>query len=388
MFYAVLKKELRNIIRDKKSLISFFLIPIVMYIYMFNMEGVINKMADGASKDSSNFKFKIVVQKNEESHDLIQEIVTMDKNMKVVIGDAVVINEDYDLVLEFPKGFSKDMALGGQIEINAYRKTTDLIDENYARIEKLIQDYEMEIVSNTLSSKDIDMKILDSYSSKKVNVSEVTEEQVGFFYILPMCILLFPLSIGMQVVTEICVTEKERGTLEALLLTKAKRDSVIGAKYTALLVIVLAEILISLGAFIIVSKVASTELININTLTTTNIIIMILMIILTYIGISLVQFMIGLYAKNFKEAQAYMTIVFFLIIILNYLFIFIDIKNLSYIFFNIPIINSIAILNEILLGILNMEHLIIVGAWLIIYIVVLVFIAVRVVFKETVLLRR
>ena len=388
MFYAVLKKELRNFIRDKKSLISFFLIPIVMYIYMFNMEGVINKMADGASKNSSNFKFKIVVQKNEESHDLIQEIVTMDKNMKVVIGDAVVINEDYDLVLEFPKGFSKDMALGGQIEINAYRKTTDLIDENYARIEKLIQDYEMEIVSNTLSSKDIDMKILDSYSSKKVNVSEVTEEQVGFFYILPMCILLFPLSIGMQVVTEICVTEKERGTLEALLLTKAKRNSVIGAKYTALLVIVLAEILISLGAFIIASKVASTELININTLTTTNIIIMILMIILTYIGISLVQFMIGLYAKNFKEAQAYMTIVFFLIIILNYLFIFIDIKNLSYIFLNIPIINSIAILNEILLGILNMEHLIIVGAWLIIYIVVLVFIAVRVVFKETVLLRR
>jgi sodium transport system permease protein len=312
----------------------------------------------------------------------------MDKNMKVVIGNAVVINEDYDLVLEFPKGFAKDMELGGQIEINAYRKTTDLIDENYAKIEKLIQEYEMKLVSNTLSSKDLDMKILDSYSSKKVNVSGVTEEQVGFFYMLPMTILLFPLSIGMQVVTEICVTEKERGTLEALLLTKAKRNTVVGAKYTALLVIVLAEILISLGAFIIVSKVTSTELININTLTTINIIIMILMIILTYIGISLVQFMIGLYAKNFKEAQAYMTIVFFFIIIFNYLFIFIDIKNLSYIFLNIPIINSIAILNEILLGILNMEHLIIVGVWLIIYIVVLVFIAVRVVFKETVLLRR
>ncbi|MGK0467414.1 ABC transporter permease [Clostridium sp.] len=388
MFYAVLKKELRNFIRDKKSLISFFLIPILMYIYMFNMEGVINKMADGASKDSSNFKLKIVVQKDEKSQDLIQKIVTMDKNMKVVIGEAVVINEDYDLVLEFPKGFSNDMEIGRQIEINAYRKTTDLIDENYTRIEKLIQDYEMELVSNTLSSKDIDMKILDSYSSKKVNVSEVTEEQMGFFYILPMCILLFPLSIGMQVVTEICVTEKERGTLEALLLTKAKRKTVIGAKYAALLVIVLAEILISLGAFIIVSKVSSTELININTLTTINIIIMIFMIILTYIGISLVQFMIGLYAKNFKEAQAYMTIVFFFIIILNYLFIFIDIKNLSYIFLNIPIINSIAILNEILLGILNMEHLIIVGAWLIMYIVVLAFIAVRVVFKETMLLRR
>lgn len=388
MFYAVLKKELRNFIRDKKSLISFFLIPIVMYIYMFNMQGVIDKMAGGASKDSSKYKFKIVVQKDEESQALIQKIKTMDKNMKVVIEDTKSINEKFDLVLEFPKGFSKALESGKLVEINTYRKTTDLIDENYDKIEKIIKDYEKELVKNTLKSKNIDIKVLDSYSTQKVNVSKVTEEQAGFFYVLPMCILLFPLSIGMQVVIEICVTEKERGTLEALLLTKAKRSTVIAAKYTALLAIVLAEILVSIGAFIITSKVVKTELINISMLSAANISIMILMIVLTYIGISLIQFMIGLYAKNFKEAQAYMTVVLFLVIILNYLFFFIDIKNLSYVFLNIPIINSIAILNEILLGILNMKHLVIVGAWLIVYIVVLAIIAVKVIFKESVLLRR
>ena len=388
MFYAVLKKELRNFIRDKKSLISFFLIPIIMYIYMFNIEGAVNKMAEGASKDSSKFKFKIVVQKDEESQKLIQQIKTMDKNMKVVIEDTKGINEDFDLVLEFPKGFSRALELGQPIEINTYRKTTDIMDENYNKIEKLIEGYEKQLVKNTLISKGIDIKILDSYSSEKVNVSHITEEQAGFFYVLPMCILLFPLSIGMQVVLEICVSEKERGTLEALLLTKAKRSIVIGAKYTALLVIVLGEILVSIGAFIVTSKVVKTEMININTLNTSNISIMILMIVLTYIGISLIQFMIGLYARNFKEAQAYMTVVLFLVIIVNYLFLFIDIKNLSYVFLNIPIINSIAILNEILLGILNIKHLIIVGAWLIIYMVVLAFISVKFVFKESVLLRR
>ncbi|MGH4123688.1 MAG: ABC transporter permease [Clostridium sp.] len=388
MFYAVLKKELINFIRDKKSLISFFLIPIIMYIYMFNVQGTINKMIDGSSKDSSKFKFKIVVQKDEATQPLIQKIKTMDKNMQIVIEDTKVANEDFDLVLEFPKGFSKALKLGKPIELITYRKTTDIMDENYTKIEKIIQDYESELVASTLISKGIDIKILDSYSAKKVNVSKVTEEQAGFFYVLPMCILLFPLSIGMQVVIEICVTEKERGTLEALMLTKAKRSIVIGAKYTALLLIVLAEILVSLGAFIITSKVVKTDLINISTLNAANITIMLLMIILTYIGISLIQFMIGLYAKNFKEAQAYMTAVLFLVIILNYLFFFIDIKNLSYVFLNIPIVNSIAILNEILLGILNMKHLIIVGAWLIIYIVALAFIAVKVVFVESVLLRR
>ena len=388
MFYAVLKKELINFIRDKKSLISFFLIPIIMYIYMFNMQGAINKMIDGSSKDSSKFKFKIVVQKDEEAQPLIQKIKTMDKNMKIVIEDTKVVKEDFDLVLEFSKGFSKALESGQPIELITYRKTTDIMDENYTKIESVIQDYEKQLVASTLKSKGIDIKILDSYSSKKVNVSKVTEQQAGFFYVLPMCILLFPLSIGMQVVIEICVTEKERGTLEALMLTKAKRSIVIGAKYTALLLIVLAEILVSLGAFIITSKAVKTELINISTLNAANISIMLLMIVLTYIGISLIQFMIGLYAKNFKEAQAYMTAVLFLVIILNYLFFFIDIKNLSYVFLNIPIVNSIAIINEILLGILNMKHLIIVGAWLIIYIVALAFIAVKVVFVESVLLRR
>lgn len=388
MFYAVLKKELRNFIRDKKSLISFFVIPIVMYVYMFNVQGAINKMAEGSSKDSSKFKFKIVVQKDEQSHPLIQKIRSMDKNMKIVVEDTKGIGEDFDLVLEFPKGFSKALESGQTIEINSYRKTTDIMDGNYTKIEKIIEDYEKELVKDTLISKGIEIKILDTYSAEKVNVSEVTEEQAGFFYVLPMCILLFPLSIGMQVVIEICVGEKERGTLEALLLTKAKRSVIIGAKYTALLVIVMGEILVSLAAFLVTSKVVKTELININSLNWVNISIMILMIILTYIGISLIQFMIGLYAKNFKEAQAYMTVVLFLVIILNYLFFFIDIKNLSYMFLNIPIVNSIAILNEILLGILNMKHLIIVGAWLIIYIVALAFVSVKIVFKENVLLRR
>lgn len=388
MFYAVLKKELLNFIRDKKSLISFFLIPIVMYIYMFNIQGAINKMADGSSKDSSEYKFKIVVQKDEQSQPLIQKIKTMDKNMNVVIADTKVANEDFDLVLEFPKGFSKALQLGQPIELITYRKTTDIMDGNYTKIEKIIEDYEKELVASSLISKGIDIKILDSYSTEKVNVSQITEEQAGFFYVIPMCILLFPLSIGMQVVIEICVTEKERGTLEALLLTKARRSVVIGAKYTALLVIVLAEIITSLAAFVITSKAVKTDLINIKTLNAANISIMLLMIILTYIGISLIQFMIGLYAKNFKEAQAYMTVVLFLVIILNYLFFFIDIKNLSYVFLNIPIVNSIAILNEVLLGILNLKHLIIVGAWLIIYIVVLAFIAVKYVFVEHVLLRR
>ncbi|MBU3143311.1 ABC transporter permease [Clostridium sp. CF012] len=383
-----MKKELINFIRDKKSLISFFLIPIIMYIYMFNVQGAINKMIEGSSKDSSKFKFKIVVQKDEEAQPLIQKIKTMDKNMKIVIEDTKVAKEDFDLVLEFPDGFSKALEAGQPIELITYRKTTDIMDENYTKIESIIQDYEKQLVASTLNSKGIDINILDSYSAKKVNVSKVTEEQAGFFYVLPMCILLFPLSIGMQVVIEICVTEKERGTLEALMLTKAKRSIVIGAKYAALLVIVFAEILVSLGAFIITSKAVKTELINISTLNAVNISIMLLMILLTYIGISLIQFMIGLYAKNFKEAQAYMTAVLFLVIILNYLFFFIDIKNLSYVFLNIPIVNSIAIINEILLGILNMKHLIIVGAWLIIYIVALAFIAVKVVFVESVLLRR
>ena len=126
MFYAVLKKELKNFIRDKKSLISFFLIPIIMYIYMFNIQSAINKMADGSSKDSSEYKFKIVVQKDEETHPLIQKIKTMDKNMKVVIADTKVPNEDFDLVLEFPKGFSKSLELGQPIELITYRKTTDI----------------------------------------------------------------------------------------------------------------------------------------------------------------------------------------------------------------------------------------------------------------------
>ncbi len=388
MFYKVLKKEIKNFIRDKKSLISFILMPILMYLYLFNIDGLLGGVLENSSGDLSDFNLKIIVSKEDESYELINHIKNLDKNMKVVIDNRKEPIEEFDLVLEFENEFSKKLSLGQPTNINVYKKSTDMMDKNYEKILDVINDFEKNLVKTTLINKGININILDSYSIEKENVSTISDEQAGFFYVIPMFILLFPLTMGMQVVTELCSTEKERGTLEALLITKAKRTTIIGGKYVALLILILLEIFISLASFLIMSKLFNTDLINITTLSFNNVAIMALIIILTYIGISLIQFIIGLYARNFKEAQGYMTGMMLIILILNYVFIFVDIKNISSIFLHIPILNSITILNEILLGILNINHLLIVSIWLITYILLIGIIAIKTVFKEDVLLRK
>lgn len=390
MFYKILKKELKNFIRDKKGLISFVILPIFMYLYLFNIDGIMGNLLDKPVKDMEGVKIKIIAEKDDWNYPLINEIKSIDKNMEVIVstdtkGDN---NESYNLVLTFEEGFSNKLQSGNTATIEIYKKSMDLVDKNYEKIRDTIQNFEKNLVKDTITNKGVNINILDIYNVKSENISDISEEQAGFFYVIPMFILLFPLTIGMQVVVELCSTEKERGTLEAILTTKAKRGTIIGAKYVALLILVLGEIFISLGAFILVSKGFSTDLINLNSLNGGTISIMIIMIILTYIGISLVQFIIGLYARNFKEAQGYMTGMMLILLILNYVFIFVDIKNVSEIFLHIPILNSITVLNEILLGILNIRHLAIVFIWLILYIVIIGLVAIKTVFKEEVLLRK
>lgn len=58
---------------------------------------------------------KIVVQKDEKPQVSAQKIKNMDKSIKIVIENTKVINEGFDLLLEFPKGFLKALKFGQPI---------------------------------------------------------------------------------------------------------------------------------------------------------------------------------------------------------------------------------------------------------------------------------
>ena len=61
--------------------------------------------------------------------------------------------------------------------------------------------------------------------------------------------------------------------------------------------------------------------------------------------------------------------------ILAFIPMYMDVKNISMLFLNIPIINSICVMKEIMIGIYNTTHILVVLAWHIFYVALALIIA-------------
>ena len=99
------------------------------------------------------------------------------------------------------------------------------------------------------------------------------------------------------------------------------------------------------------------------------------------------QLAISIYARSFKEAQTYTTPLTILAIIPTFLMYMVDIKNIDMIYFHIPIANVMAILKEVTLGVINIQHIMIVFGWSIVYIAISIFVTRHMFNKENVIFR-
>ena len=112
----------------------------------------------------------------------------------------------------------------------------------------------------------------------------------------------------------------------------------------------MVSLLVSFKGFVnsVTEGVGESINLNINIIT---ILFIILFCIFIIIFMSTLQVVISISARSTKEANTYLSGLIIPIMILAFIPIYMDVKNIGIIFFNIPIINSICVMKEIMIGI-------------------------------------
>ena len=118
----------------------------------------------------------------------------------------------------------------------------------------------------------------------------------------------------------------------------------------------------------------------------TLVLIMILPILYTMVFGAL-QLAISIYAKSFKEAQTYLSPITIIAMVLIYMVMMKDPKNIGMLYFNIPLTNGVCLMKEFLAGIYNYTHIAITFGWIIVYIVASISFARYMFSKEEVIFR-
>ncbi|WP_291650235.1 ABC transporter permease [Clostridium sp.] len=390
-FFTVLKKELLDIVRDKKTLVFTLILPILIYPIMFKfMSSAMEKTQSDVQKE-----INIYIDGNKDSS-MAKAITSLDniKLPEIESPTESLKNGDIQLIVKIPENFDENISQGKNDTIEL------LIDEESNKsmiassmVNEIYEGYKKSIVEQRLSDKGIDASILTPFEvSVKSGINADSEDINGgaamLLTMIPTLIVILMVSSTVGMAADLGAGEKERFTFEPLLSTSAKRASLLWGKIAALctvsfiaLMANLTAMVISMQKFMIVGEEVNFKL------TPATILGMLIIGALVLITLSALQISVSIYARSTKEANSYLAAITMPTMILAFLPYMMDAKGINPAFFNIPITNAICLMKEFTVGIFDVKHIALVVGWHIVYIVASIIFAKFMFSKEEVIFR-
>ena len=315
--WTLVKKEILDILRDKKTLVIMVAVPILLYpaiiigmvlvmnFMMQSREGGSYTAAYGNEYRAEALRFQEVYEENQEELDIqltFQEVPEAEKE---------AVKDSYDAWIHF-------MTDGQGVHIEVEYTSTDP-NSSYAEnaLQELADMYCKELLSEKLDEKGLTEDFLYpvTYEAKdSVTVSESAGMSIGgsIGMMLVVTIMLGAFYPAIDVTTG----EKERGTLETLLTLPVTNFQMIMSKYLAvsLFACITAVLsLLSLGGsvlFLLGSALAgaSEEILHMEPAVFIGWIpILLLVVIVTALLVTAFSMCFCVFAKSFKEANNYIT---------------------------------------------------------------------------------
>lgn len=359
----VFKKEIMDMFRDRKTIIMSILIPMIMLPLIYGF------MGKGMSKEIEevNKKLKIAVIKEGESKlsgyldgiDTVEVIEVDDYNKAIDSGKI-------DTAIIIPKDFDETVKSAQEMNIQlVYDPASSKSRMTMDALNGLVKSFSDNIVKMRLKEKDIDISILTPFNVQQTFMKvETNGETAGrgrlmLAMLLPMLLVMYAASSPLGSAVDLAAGEKERGTLEPLLTTKANRTSLLWGKLFAITVMGMITVVASLAGLVIALKqnpvLFGAEAGKLALDTKSLLFIAILTILLTMV-FAAVELAISMYARSFKEAQTYLAPVTIISMLIGFSSYAINVKSLTNTHFFIPVYNVALCLKEIALGRLSMLH--------------------------------
>lgn len=386
----VLKKELKDLFRDKKTLIMGVLIPLLLIPAMFY---VMDKSMSSFMEDAEK-SIKIGIQ--DESNGSFGEFIKTQKNIDIKKSNDFeedVKNGDIDVAIKIPKNFEENLQKEKQSELTLiYDNSSQSSSTAFNFINSYVDAYSKEIVKVRLQQKNIDESLLTPIVVKeKTSVDSGKGEGIVMLSsMLPMFLIIYSVTGPLAAATDLGAGEKERGTLEPLLSTQAGRLSLLWGKFLAITVMgIIASAAFIVGLLIAMNKsktVFGGDISGINFSLESLVIIGIICILITMV-FGAIELAISIYSRSFKEAQTYLSPITIIAFIPAYATFMLDPKNIDLIYFNIPVVNAIALIKEAIAGIFDPMHILLTFGWLLIYIIISILFARYMFNREDVIFR-
>lgn len=404
--WTICRKELRDTIRDRRTLISSIIMPMLLMPVLIVGMG---KLVQFQAKQSEERTVAIAIV-NETAAPEFAGIVRQTPKLEIkelsVEAETAVRERDLDAVLVLPPNFRERLGAEETVELVVIQNSlNDRSAVALSRIAVATARFNEIIFQSRLSERAVPLSIRNGLT---VTTEETaTEQELGGFglgFILPLFIVMWAVVGGQYTAVDVSAGEKERKTLEALLLTPVRRTEIVAGKFLAVATAALVSVVIALGSLYAVfvfgggdlfTSTSSTNEATANPTASQFDFSLDPAAVLTMFGISIllvclfsaVNLAVAIFAKSYKEAQSYIGPSYLVVILPVVLFNSIPGFVPTTGFFAIPVVNAVLLFKEVLVGTYNFAHILLTIGSLAITAAIAMYVASRIYQKEGVLFR-
>ncbi|MEW6421171.1 MAG: ABC transporter permease, partial [Deinococcota bacterium] len=238
----------------------------------------------------------------------------------------------------------------------------------FAKVQSTVEAYNRELAVQRLSTLGLGPQTLTPVTLTPIDASPEQERRSGqLAFLIPLLMLNFILTGAMATALDATAGEKERGTLESLLVSPVRRSEVVFGKLLATTVTALTTACFSVLGFLLSGVLARAALAGAPsdltqafggqlTLNVESALALLGTMVSAALLISAVLIALSIYARSYKEAQTYVTPLSLIIVFPAVMLQFSDFLTLSGGLYAIPLFGSMIAILDTVRGNLTATH--------------------------------
>ena len=306
----VFRKELVDGIRDRRSVMSALLPPLMwplMILVMMNFIAEKRRKAD-------DIKMPIVGAQHAET---LVDWLKQQRGVEVVDGPEdpyeAVREGDENFVVVIPEDYNELFAQSKPVEIElVIDRSDDDAGAFVRRARGLLTGYGREIGMLRLVARGVSPLVASPIRIDEVDVSSSQQRAAMVMAFLPLFLVLAAFVGGMQIAIDTTAGERERGSLEPLLVNPAPRMSLVAGKWLASVIFAWFSVLLTFFLLIKALERAPLEALGLRfALHASEIGGVIAAVLPLAFLASGSQILVASFARSYKEAQTYVSFLMF-----------------------------------------------------------------------------
>ncbi|ATB29120.1 ABC transporter permease [Melittangium boletus] len=347
LFSTVFRKELRDHLRDRRSVASavgFTLMGPLLFGMMFTV------MASWFREDKP---LELPVVGRAHAPSLVAFLERSGAKLSEPPEDyeALIQAGKLDTVLIIPEDYGKDFAEGHTAAVHLVMDNSrNQARKTIQRVRQLLGAYSGMLGSQRLLARGVAPELAAPIQVEEVDLSTPERLAASLLTIIPIFLVFAAFSGGMNVAIDAMAGERERGSLESLLLNPVRREALVMGKWMTAVVFAAAATTVCLLGFVaVMTRVPLQDLgvkVRLDALAVLGLWAGVIPLALMA---SAVQMLLSTFARSFKEAQTYIQVLMLLPMLPGMVLVLSPVQSKTWMF-AVPVLGQEMIVQEVMRG--------------------------------------